>query len=894
MLKKWYFCLSESSMDRTHHGWRDLVIAAVNSARKNTHLEPTLLFDGGNNPFLQFLRDKGVRVVHHRVSFYDALAERDKQQPGYLAIASGAFLRTEIPLLETEDEYVLYTDCDVFFLKHPSALDLRPEYFACAPQMSKTDYEGDANSGVLILNIPKMRESFPKFARFIQDNLFAGWPGCDQENYRRFYKGKWDRLPLTMNWKPYWGLSADPEIVHWHGPKPEIIAAKLRRPSVQLPQAWKALYDHDKAAYEHFLDAWHTYSDPLTAEQVIGHVDTLSRSHIAGWSLYSNDKSTPVKLHAYLDGEFIGEVVCDKPRSDLARVYKTEIGGFDLRLPAQQAAAASQVVELKDDHGKSVRLRHRGQMTSAFAVHPEGKSGPTGEAGGTLANRAKTLSIPRIDDNRPALKDSSTACYPDSIGRAPMRVAAICMQKNESVMLPVWIRHHARLFGNEALTVVDNGSSDPATLKVLEAARHDGITVVDAPSAEDFERKGEIISALIKGQRDVDWIVPLDSDELLVTTSDGLGYSLEAAAIHSEFERLRASGKLIGRISSQFYNIPFTTGAIRTGAEKVLVHSASEIALDKGFHLYDWGTNRPTVDPELIAQTNFAYLHFHNRPFDDLLARAREKLKLRVPDFSPRTMTAYRGDGQHLTKYFLMNAETYRQSFPRAAVSLAPLEEYGIHVPFAAPAEDAEDRIRELRNSVNLEAHYTRTSASQEELQEFLTQLRGVRVYLEFGAGGTTRVACEYGVQRVLSVDTDLDHCTELIAREHLRPFLDTNRLQMHHVHLGVVGQLGHTLDRPHEFQVQSYLGQAALATGAQLVLVDGRYRVGCCAALYPCVNESTVILLRDYFTRPVYQAVSELYAVVRRVDGMAVLRKVNGRAEQATELERIHMNDPA
>jgi hypothetical protein len=442
--------------------------------------------------------------------------------------------------------------------------------------------------------------------------------------------------------------------------------------------------------------------------------------------------------------------------------------------------------------------------------------------------------------------------------------------------------------------VIDNGSSDASTLETLQEARRAGVTVLEMSTPEAFEQKGRIISNFASETRDFDWIVPLDCDEILVTTDAGLGYSLDADEIRAEFRRLEATGKLIGRISHQFYNKPFSTGALPTAAEKVLIHARAEVELDKGFHLYDWGTNRPTVNSELIAPTAFAYIHFHNRPFDDLLARAREKLKLRVPDFASRTMASYRGDGQHLTKYFLMNAEAYGRSFATANISLEPLEEYGLSVPFSEPAKDVADRIAELKNPVNLEAHYDYSSATREELQEFLAQLRGVRTYLEFGAGGTTRVACEYGVQDVISIDTDLAHCERLIEHRRLRPFLDTRRLQLHHVDLGSVGDLGYPLEPPGEGQIDEYLSRTALAAGRQLVLVDGRYRVACCAALYEHVTETTVILLRDYFSRPSYEAVATLYEVTRRVDGMAILRKLDGRANAARRLLADSKSDPS
>lgn len=307
MINKWYFCLSEASIDRAHHGWREMVFAAVNSARIHTNLKPILLFDGEENEFLDSLRKKGVEVIFHRVKFYDALVERNKTSPGYASIASGAFLRVEIPLIEKEDDYVLYTDCDVLFMKDLPNFDKYPEYFSCAPQTSKTDYLNDANSGVLVINVKNMRESYPEFAKFIVKNLYEGWPGCDQENYRRFYTGKWDNLPLEMNWKPYWGENANISILHWHGPKPEIILDKIIDPSIKLYPSWEGLYSRNTSAYHYFFERWDRYTVQSLKycyekkSRICGFVDSIifekENAILTGWSyLLGNHNNVNIKV----------------------------------------------------------------------------------------------------------------------------------------------------------------------------------------------------------------------------------------------------------------------------------------------------------------------------------------------------------------------------------------------------------------------------------------------------------------------------------------------------------------------------------------------------------------------------------------------------------------------
>jgi len=128
MSVKWYFAISEISLSRENSDWPGLIKAAVRSARMNTTLKPHMLYNGEPNEFTNEIANLGVTIVPHRVSFYDALLSEKEKNPNFDLLSwSGAHLRIEIPLIEKQDEIVLYTDCDVMFLKDP-ALPYLPKY----------------------------------------------------------------------------------------------------------------------------------------------------------------------------------------------------------------------------------------------------------------------------------------------------------------------------------------------------------------------------------------------------------------------------------------------------------------------------------------------------------------------------------------------------------------------------------------------------------------------------------------------------------------------------------------------------------------------------------------------------------------------------------------------
>lgn len=247
---KWYFAASENPE------LFPLIIGAVNSALANTTLEPHFIYDGGENELTPWLREKGVKIIPHRVGFYDELEKHYSKE--LLKIASGAFLRCDIPVIEQDADYILYTDCDVMFLKDFDA-HIRPKYFACAPQENKRNFR-DFNTGVMLMNVKELRKSHEKFCEFIVKNL-KHLPTFDQSAFQLYYHGKCTKLPLEYNHKPYWGVNGgrveNAVIVHFHGCKPTDFASDEKLQA--LPYEHERLYRKNVQAYDFCLNLFKKY-----------------------------------------------------------------------------------------------------------------------------------------------------------------------------------------------------------------------------------------------------------------------------------------------------------------------------------------------------------------------------------------------------------------------------------------------------------------------------------------------------------------------------------------------------------------------------------------------------------------------------------------------------------
>jgi hypothetical protein len=246
-LRKWYFCANDAALNG---GAARMVAAAVRSCLANTALEPNLIYSGRRSPTLRWLRDAGVVIHRHEPSLEPALrqgygAEYDRYR--------GHWLRLDIPQIETRDEVVLYTDIDVVFLGMPAVLR-RPETIAVAPERWRWRWR-EFNSGVMLMTLPGLRAVDEAFRASVTERLTGDfrYPAHDQTSYRRFFADRAGRLPLSMNWKPYWGPNAGAHVVHFHGPKPPLAAALARGDAVRARPEYEYYWRTDPAGYAAFV-----------------------------------------------------------------------------------------------------------------------------------------------------------------------------------------------------------------------------------------------------------------------------------------------------------------------------------------------------------------------------------------------------------------------------------------------------------------------------------------------------------------------------------------------------------------------------------------------------------------------------------------------------------------
>jgi hypothetical protein len=256
-LRTWYFAINRHGLLRAF----DQVQVAVLSARKYTSLAPVCLIDAGGDTTdiaqkLDWLREQGVKLIPHQASFVPDLRARHGDK---MDVFSGHWLRCDIPVLETVEQYVLYTDIDVMFMGPVEDNNIWPQFIACGPEHEQTNFTY-FNSGVMVMNVPNLRPYLPELSQIAlrQDDRAAAYN--DQGAFNHLFRDRWDRLPPTWNWKPYWGRSDTARILHFHGPKPGLVRHLLAGGDrLNVPDGLITIFERNRDGYVYYNERFYAF-----------------------------------------------------------------------------------------------------------------------------------------------------------------------------------------------------------------------------------------------------------------------------------------------------------------------------------------------------------------------------------------------------------------------------------------------------------------------------------------------------------------------------------------------------------------------------------------------------------------------------------------------------------
>ncbi len=137
--------------------------------------------------------------------------------------------------------------------------------------------------------------------------------------------------------------------------------------------------------------------------------------------------------------------------------------------------------------------------------------------------------------------------------------------------------------------------------------------------------------------------------------------------------------------------------------------------------------------------------------------------------------------------------------------------------------------------------------------------LSASQVYLEYGAGGSTLLAGQMGVQNIISVESDKKFLDSIVAKCNARHY----EFIPCHVDIGPTKEWGHPVDKTAADQwpnycIRPWIVAADCQANPDLVLIDGRFRVACFLATLIYAKPNTIILFDDYMDRTHYHVVEK------------------------------------
>lgn len=145
-------------------------------------------------------------------------------------------------------------------------------------------------------------------------------------------------------------------------------------------------------------------------------------------------------------------------------------------------------------------------------------------------------------------------------------------------------------------------------------------------------------------------------------------------------------------------------------------------------------------------------------------------------------------------------------------------------------------------------------------------------VILEYGSGGSTVLAAQQPKTTTYSVESDAQWAERLQST--LNGIAGGETVHLHPVDIGPTGEWGRPTDQG---RWQSFIHYPTSVWDRpdllppDLVLIDGRFRVGCFLATLMNITRPTMILFDDYRDRSYYRVVEELLRPTRMIGRMAL-----------------------
>lgn len=137
-------------------------------------------------------------------------------------------------------------------------------------------------------------------------------------------------------------------------------------------------------------------------------------------------------------------------------------------------------------------------------------------------------------------------------------------------------------------------------------------------------------------------------------------------------------------------------------------------------------------------------------------------------------------------------------------------------------------------------------------------------IYFEFGSGGSTNIASYYKI-KTYSVESDIKWHQKL-KRSGIRANYITIDLKANS--LGYPGRGTKITDW------KRYIKSYKKEYNADIILIDGRFRVACALDIFHKIRNDTLVLIHDYTKRKNYYILEKFYVKIKTYDSLVIFIK--------------------
>ena len=155
---------------------------------------------------------------------------------------------------------------------------------------------------------------------------------------------------------------------------------------------------------------------------------------------------------------------------------------------------------------------------------------------------------------------------------------------------------------------------------------------------------------------------------------------------------------------------------------------------------------------------------------------------------------------------------------------------------------------------------------TSKELIAFCYFMKPGNIYFEFGAGGSTNIASYYKI-KTYSVESDI--------RWHDK--LKSNNIKVNYITIDLkVKSSGYPGKETNINDWKRYIQAYKTEYMANIILIDGRFRVACALDIFTKIKNDTIILIHDYTDRINYHIIENYYIKLKTWGRLAAFIKRN------------------